>query len=62
MITKSVTFKDVFIGSMFSARYGEQGQKRATFCKTAFNMGRCLDGSWLMPFLLDEMVEIESSK
>jgi hypothetical protein len=33
--------------------------KRATFRKTAFNMGRCLDGDWPMPFLVDEKVDIE---
>ena len=59
MMTKTVEFKDVAEGQTFSAEYGEYGQKRATFRKTAFNMGRCLDGDWPMPFLLDERVEVE---
>jgi len=58
-MTITVEFKDVAEGRTFSATYGEHDQKRATFRKTAFNMGRCLDGDWPMPFLLDEKVEIE---
>ena len=58
MMTKRVEFREVAEGATFSAEYGEHGQKRATFRKTAFNMGRCLDGDWPMPFLVDEKVDI----
>ena len=59
MMTKTVEFKDVAIGKTFSVAYGEHGQKRDTFRKADFNMGKSLDGDWPMPFLLNEKVEIE---
>ena len=59
MMTKTVEFREVTVGKKFSAAYGEHGQKRATFRKTAWNTAQCVDDNWPMPFLVDEKVEIE---
>ena len=59
MNTKTISFKRVHIGKMFSAKFGERGDMRATFRKVDHNMGCEIKQGWKMPFLYDEIVEIE---